>query len=234
MKIAILETGVPPEGLEAQYGTYVDMFHRLVGEHDHEFATYDAQACAFPEDPSAYEAIMVTGSPAGAYELLPWIEPLKAFLREAKGRTKLIGICFGHQIMAEAFGGRVEKSQNGWGLGLHRYEVVRHRPWMGAEPPSEIAIPVSHQDQVVDQPPNSTVIAASRFTPFAGLAYDDQEAISFQFHPEFEPEYAARLIERRIRLGQVRGEHAELAFESLHLENDRPIVAAWVRAFLAG
>lgn len=234
MKIAILETGVPPEGLEAQYGTYVQMFHRLVGEHEHAFTTYEAQAGELPDDPAAYDAVMVTGSPAGVYEDHAWIEPLKAFLRRAKGRTRLVGICFGHQIMAEAFGGRVEKSKNGWGLGLHRYDVCEHRPWMGAEPPAEIAIPVSHQDQVVEQPPASTVIACSRFTPHAALAYDDQPAISFQFHPEFDPAYAARLIERRIRLQQVTGEHAELALESLHGADDRPIVAAWVRAFLAG
>lgn len=232
MKIAILETGVPPEGLEATYGSYADMFVTLAGA-EHDFTVFDAQACAFPEQPAAFNAVMVTGSPAGAYEPLPWIEPLKGFLREAKGNTRLLGICFGHQIMAEAFGGRVEKSANGWGLGLHRYDVCETRAWMGEAPPSEVAIPVSHQDQVVEQPPHSTVIACSRFTPYAALAYDDQSAISFQFHPEFEPEYAARLIERRIRLGQVRGEHAELALESLHGSNDRPVVEGWVRRFLA-
>lgn len=234
MKIAILETGIPPEGLETKYGRYTHMLMRLAGEDEHEFTVFDSQKAEFPAVPSAFEAVIVTGSPAGVYEDLPWIEPLKAWLRGAKGETKLIGVCFGHQIMAEAFGGRVEKSANGWGLGLHRYDVVVHRDWMGAEPPEEVAIPVSHQDQVVEQPPASTVIARSRFTPFAALAYDDQPAISFQFHPEFEPDYAAKLIERRIRLGQVRGEHAELALESLQAENDRPVVTAWVRAFLAG
>ncbi len=234
MTIAILETGVPPDGLEQAFGRYTDMLMRLVGGEPGAFQVFDAQACRFPEDASAWEAVIVTGSPAGAYDPLPWIGPLKAFLRGAAGRTRLIGVCFGHQIMAEAFGGRVEKSDKGWGIGLHRYDVCEARPWMGDAPPAEIAIPVSHQDQVVEQPPGSTVIARSRFTPFAALAYDAHPSISFQFHPEFEPAYAARLIERRIRLGQVTGEHAELALESLHGPDDRPVVEGWVRRFLAG
>jgi len=234
MKIAILETGVPPEGLEREFGSYADMFMGLAGRDGRDYRVFDAQACEFPDDLDPWDAVMVTGSPAGAYDTLPWIEPLKTFLRGAKGRTRLVGVCFGHQIMAEAFGGRVEKSDRGWGVGLHRYDVCQARPWMGETAPAEIAVPVSHQDQVVAQPPASTVIAASRFTPFAALAYDDQPAISFQFHPEFEPDYAARLIERRIRLGQVTGEYAELALESLHGPNDRPVVEGWVRRFLDG
>ena len=233
MKIAILETGIPPEGLEAQWGRYTHMLMRLAGEDEHVFTVFDAQAGVLPGLSPAFDAVIVTGSPAGVYDDLPWIAPLRDWLRAAKGRTRLLGVCFGHQIMAEAFGGRVEKSANGWGLGLHRYDVVAHRPWMGAEPPAEVAIPVSHQDQVVEQPPASTVLARSRFTPFAALAYEDQPAISFQFHPEFEPDYCARLIDRRIRLNQVRGEHAELAIESLKADNDRATVTAWVRAFLA-
>lgn len=234
MKIAILETGTPPEGLEARFGSYPQMFMGMAGRGGRTFEVFDAQACVFPVDPAAWDAVMVTGSPAGAYDPLPWIEPLKGFLREAKGQTRLVGVCFGHQIMAEAFGGQVTKSENGWGIGLHRYDVVASRPWMGEEPPAEISIPVSHQDQVVEQPPASTVLARSRFTPFAALAYDDQPAISFQFHPEFDPAYAAALIERRVRLGQVEEEYAGLALQTLEGANDRALVERWVRGFLTG
>ena len=73
---------------------------------------------------------MITGSAAGVYDPLPWIAPLKDFLVSAKGRAKLVGVCFGHQVMAEAFGGKVIKSPKGWGLGLHAYEVVRREGWM--------------------------------------------------------------------------------------------------------
>ncbi|HYD05246.1 MAG TPA: type 1 glutamine amidotransferase [Reyranella sp.] len=203
------------------------MFDRLLGGR---FDRFDVQALAFPERVEDYDAYVVTGSSAGVYDDLPWIAPTMEFLRTAKGRAKLVGVCFGHQIMAEAFGGKVVKSPKGWGVGLHAYEVVEHAPWM--DPVERIAAPVSHQDQVVEQPPQTRVLVASEFTPFAGLAWDDQPAISFQFHPEFDPAYAAALIEHR------RGERyddatADAAVASLQAANDRERVGRWIERFLS-
>ncbi|MCE2987680.1 MAG: type 1 glutamine amidotransferase, partial [Phenylobacterium sp.] len=121
MKIAILETGAPPGDLAVRFGDYPDMFRRLLLEEGDQAETFDVAAGRLPADPSAFDACLVTGSSAGVYELLPWIDPLKAFLNGASGRTALVGVCFGHQVMAEAFGGRVIKSPKGWGVGLHRY-----------------------------------------------------------------------------------------------------------------
>ena len=138
----------------------------------------------------------------------------------------MVGICFGHQAMAEALGGRVEKSEKGWGIGLQRYGIDRIEPWMdGAD---SIAVPASHQDQVVVQPPNTEVIASSDFTPFAGLAWTDRPAISVQFHPEFEPAYAKALIEaRRDKMPDADG-----AIASLDQHNDNARIAGWIRRFL--
>ena len=225
MKIAILETGRPPANLSPIFGDYVDMFRRLIGRR-FDVRAYDVERSHLPERPGDHGAYMITGSPAAVYEDRQWIEPLKTFLRSAKGEAKLIGICFGHQIMAEAFGGRVEKSERGWGLGLQRYGVLEIAPWM--DPVETIAVPVSHQDQIVMQPPASRVLAANAFTPFGMLAYDDQPAISMQFHPEFEPDYARALIEgRRDFLPDP-----EAAIASLDAPDDRSRVAAWIRRFL--
>jgi GMP synthase-like glutamine amidotransferase len=221
-----LETGRPPVELEPAFGRYDAMFRRLVGE-GHDFTTYDVVAGQFPQRPADEEAYIVTGSPAGVYDDLPWIPPLISFLQSAKGTAKLVGVCFGHQVMAEAFGGRVTKSDRGWGVGLHRYDVVEAAPWM--DPVPSFAIPVSHQDQIVSQPPPSRILAASPFTPFAMLAYEDQPAISFQCHPEFEPGFAEALIEsRRDRLSD-----ADAALDSLRQPDDRTLVAGWIRRFLA-
>jgi hypothetical protein len=114
---------------------------------------YNVVSGEFPAAPEEQDAYIVTGSPAGVYDPFSWIGDLKQFLREAKGKSKLVGICFGHQIMAEAFGGRVEKSERGWGAGLHRYDVREPAGWM--DPVDSFAVPVSHQDQIVEQPPNS-------------------------------------------------------------------------------
>jgi GMP synthase-like glutamine amidotransferase len=130
--------------------------------------------------------------------------------------------------MAHAFGGRVEKSDKGWGVGLHRYDVVAHESWMFPRAAS-IAIPVSHQDQVLTPPADARVIAASEFTPYAGLAWDD--AMSFQCHPEFQPEYAAALVETR-RGSRIPDALANEALATLARPNDRAVLTAWIRAFL--
>ena len=224
MKLAILETGTPPEPLIARFGRYPAMFENLLGP-NFDYATFDVASGEMPDEADAY---LVTGSPAGVYERLPWIGELIDFLRKKKGRAKLVGICFGHQIMAEAFGGHVEKSAKGWGVGLHTYPIVGRESWM--DDAHSVAIPASHQDQVVQQPPNTEVIASSLFTPYAALAWRDQPAISFQFHPEFAPDYARALIEaRRDRLPD-----SDAALASLDAPNDNARVGAWIRRFLLG
>jgi len=223
MKLAILETGRPPGDLPQQFGDYPAMMAAMVGP---EFAidTFDVQAGELP-DPAAHHAYLITGSPAGVYDPLPWIEPLQQFIREADG-AKMVGICFGHQVMAEALGGHVEKSDKGWGAGLHRYDVMHAEPWIGEG--GSIAVPASHQDQVVVQPPNTQIVAASDFTPCAALAWTDRPAISFQFHPEFSPAFARALIEQRYD----RVNNPDAAIASLDAPNDTAKVGEWIRNFL--
>lgn len=225
MNVGILETGRPPGDLAARFGDYPAMFAQLLGP-GFETTTYDVAAGAFPDRPGAHEAYLVTGSPAGVYEDRPWIAPLIEFVRAAGETSKLVGVCFGHQLMAEAFGGRVEKSGRGWGIGLQTYDVLEHTPWM--DDAARVSIPVSHQDQVVVQPPGTTVLAASSFTPFGVLAWRDRPAISMQFHPEFSPEYAKALIAlRRCDLPDP-----DAAIASLDGGDDRARVAGWIRRFL--
>ncbi|MDB5693355.1 MAG: type 1 glutamine amidotransferase [Alphaproteobacteria bacterium] len=223
MDLAILETGRPPAIFQGRFERYPAMFERLLGL---KAVSYDVEAGALPARPGDHEAYLVTGSAAGVYDTLPWIGPLGDFLRSAKGEAKLVGICFGHQIMAEAFGGRVEKSARGWGAGLQRYEIAAREPWM--DDAEAIDIPVSHQDQIVALPPHARAIGGNAFSPFGMLAYDDQPAISMQFHPEFEPAFAKALIESRFD----RVSDPDAAIASLDAPDDRKRVAGWIRRFL--
>ena len=224
MKLAILETGRPPEDLISRFGGYPGMLARMLGP-EFDLDVYDVQAGQLPSLDAGHDAYLITGSPAGVYDPLPWIGELLNFIRSASDK-KMVGICFGHQAMAEALGGRVEKSDRGWGIGLHRYAIQHREPWMDGE--REISVPVSHQDQVIVQPPNTRVIASSDFTPHAALAWTDRPAISFQFHPEFAPDYAKALIAARYdRLPDPDG-----AIASLDEPDDRSRVADWIRRFL--
>ena len=225
MKIAVLETGVPPHPLQDEYGAYPDMFAELLGP-GYELETFDVAKGNLPET-AGYGAYLVTGSPAGVYDPLPWIPPLLEFIRDAR-ETKMIGVCFGHQAMAQALGGQVIKSPKGWAAGLNRYDVIEPQPWTNGE--RQVAIPASHQDQVVVQPPATTTVAASEFTPYAALAWTDRPAISFQFHPEFSVGYAKALIEKRFD----RVNNPEQAIESLDAPNDNQRVGEWMRKFLDG
>ncbi len=225
MNLAILETGKPPEALAARFGDYPAMFSDLLGD-GFDITTYDVEAGRLPASPGAHPAYLITGSPAGVYDNLPWMEPLKTFLRSAKGKAKLVGVCFGHQIMAEAFGGRVEKSPRGWGVGLQTLEICGAAPFLGEE--RAVSIAASHQDQIVVPPPATDVLASSAFSPFGVLRYIDQPALSMQFHPEFSPEFAKALIaSRRDRLPDPDG-----AMASLDAPDDRRTVASWIRRFL--
>jgi GMP synthase-like glutamine amidotransferase len=226
--IAVLETGRPPATLRDAHGDYPTMFADLLGEG---FTTraFDVQAGDLP-DPAAFDGAIITGSAAGVYEAHSWIPPLLDWIRTARGQTRLVGICFGHQAMAQALGGRVEKSHRGWGVGLHRYRVVGAESWM-TPALTDIALSASHQDQVVVKPADAHVVLESDFTPHAGLAWGD-DAISMQPHPEFSRAFTRSLVEGR--RGRIEETLVNRAVESLGAEDDRAPVGAWIRTFLAG
>lgn len=234
MKLTIIETGLVPLAIRDQFPDYPAMFRQMIARADAGIACETvsvARGDALP-DPAGLDAVLYTGSPAGVYDPEPWIAPLSEFIRAAAAaRTPQVGICFGHQIMGEALGGKAVKSPKGWGVGRHTYEIVQCPDWAAGTCPAQLSIAVSHQDQVVELPPGAEVIARSAFTPYAGLNYRDFPAISFQCHPEFAPEYAAALYGAR-RSGALGEAAADAAIASLDGGLDRDLLAGWITAFL--
>jgi GMP synthase-like glutamine amidotransferase len=235
MKLTIIETGLVPEPIRQDFDDYPEMFRRLmsVAEPDMEFETVSViKGEALPEV-AGLEGVLITGSPAGVYDNEPWIAPLVQFIREAAiARVPQVGICFGHQIMAEALGGKVIKSPKGWGIGRHTYDVKACPDWMGGDCPTTISVPVSHQDQVVELPPGASVLARSDFTPLAAIEYGKTPAISFQCHPEFDADYSAALY--TIRKGRPLAENAvDMAIGSLERPLDNQRLGSWIARFLA-
>ena len=231
MKITIIETGLAPEPIRDQYPTYPDMFETLIAGADNDFS-YETVSPARGEplpDPSALEAILITGSAAGVYEDHDWMEPLFEFIRKGTVTgTPQVGICFGHQAIAKALGARVEKADAGWGLGLHTYDIHHAPDWMAAL--DTFALGVSHQDQVLSLPDGAKLIASSEFTPFAAIDYPEAAAMSFQGHPEFDAEFFEALY--RVREGtRFSSELVHDAVESLRRPNHNSDVAKWISSF---
>ncbi|MFT3998085.1 MAG: type 1 glutamine amidotransferase, partial [Asticcacaulis sp.] len=121
--VAILETGVPPENLGDTYGTYADMFQTHLAAPDRRFRVFRTLEGELPGPEDKLTGVVITGSPAGVYEDHAWISSLIDWLKSLDTTVPVVGICFGHQVMAQAWGGHVEKSPKGWGVGLHEYTI---------------------------------------------------------------------------------------------------------------
>lgn len=235
MKLTIIETGRPPDVIAAQFPRYPVMVADLLARHLPGLMV-ETVALVEGEDlpaPDAVQAVLVTGSPHGVYDPVPWIAPLKSFMRRCAAReVPQVGICFGHQLMAEAFGGRAAKAPQGWGIGRHSYRVIQTDGFMAGHCGRDVHMAVSHQDQVLEKPEVADVLLASDFTPYAALAYRHTPAISFQGHPEFAPDFADALIRSR-RGTRFPEALADAALESLaHGQLDGDLVGQWISGFL--
>lgn len=231
MKLGILKADAVRPQWVAEFGEYPDMFIALLGQADPEleFAVYDVEQGEYPADIDDVDAYLITGSKSGVYEDKPWIATLMGFVRELdRKRKKLVGVCFGHQLVAEALGGKVEKSTKGWGMGLHRHHFVIAPPWHD-QGDMALDILVSHQDQVVTAPQSATVLAGSEFCENAVCQIGDH-ILTFQGHPEFVPRYLRKIMTfRRERIGEKVYEDAMASLVGHH-EGDR--VARWILNFL--
>jgi GMP synthase-like glutamine amidotransferase len=231
VRIGLLECDHVDERYLPIAGDYASMFRAMVGsvDTDTELVVYDAHGGVLPTRADECDGWLCTGSSASVYDDEPWIAPLASFVRDAHdARVPFVGICFGHQLAAQALGGRTERAAGGWGAGALPMAIAAEAPWMTPSLPTATLL-YSHQDQVTELPPGGRVLAAAAHCPVAMLAVDD-DVIGVQAHPEFTAPYLRALLEDRVdRIGEA-GTAAALA--SLAAPTDEHAVAQWILAFL--
>lgn len=187
MKIGILQTGHFVPELVPSLGDYSALYAQMLDGYDFEFQTFSVVDMDFPDGPDAADGWLISGSKHGAYEDHPWIAPLEQLIREiqASGRP-MIGVCFGHQIIAQALGGKVEKFQGGWSVGATDYQFGD----------DTLTLNAWHQDQVTQAPDGAKLEATNDFCKIAALSYGDK-IYTVQAHPEFEAAAVEGLIRTR-------------------------------------
>jgi len=196
-----------------------------------ECVVYDVTKGELPESPDVCDAFIVSGSAKGVYDSDPWITDLAAFIKKIdRAQKKLVGICFGHQMIAQALGGHASKSEKGWGLGLREFQITAQKPWM--EPALDrCSLYFLHQDQVTDLPAGAEALGGSDFCPNTIYSIGDR-VLGIQGHPEFSHSFVAYVLEEfKAEFG------SELYQEALNsLDNgvpDATTVGQWIINFIS-
>jgi GMP synthase (glutamine-hydrolysing) len=220
MKIGILQAGHLPDAMIEQTGDYDTLFANLLAKHGFELRVWPVVDGVFPDGPEDADGWLITGSRHGAYDPLPWIPKLEAFIRRIVAADKpLVGVCFGHQVIAQALGGTVEKFDGGWSVGPTTYDF-------GGAP---VKMNAWHQDQVIEKPEGAEVVGESDFCRYAALLYPGK-IYSVQAHPEFTDKVAALLIENRGK-GVVPDDRLTSALEALGTPLDSAGISAQFARF---
>ncbi|WED42083.1 glutamine amidotransferase-related protein [Legionella cardiaca] len=231
MHIGILLCDHVGEKFIAEHGQYPDMVAKLLHQADPTltFSVYEVKQDKFPSDIDEADAYLISGSRHGVNDGLPWISNLEHFiLRLHNAQKKVIGICFGHQLIAKALGGKVVVAAKGWGIGMSINKITQQKPWMFPQQ-NDLNLLVSHQEQVVELPIGAEVLAHSEFCPFYMLQISNH-LLTVQGHPEFSKAYSQALMEDR---KDILGEKlSEQGIESLHLKVDDNLFAQWIVNFL--
>ncbi len=232
--LGVLECDHVGERNRAIAGDYTDMFTTLFAAHAPrlELVPVDVIGGELPDSVHECDAWLITGSRYSVYDddQRGWIDPLAELVRGAHdAAVPVAGICFGHQLLAQALGGEVARAASGWGAGILDVAVERTEPWM--QPPADcLALHFMHQDQVVVPPPGAVVLGRAAHCPVAMMAVGPT-TVGVQPHPEFVPAYTDVLLAARV--DRIGADAVAAARARLTRPTDEGTVARWLAAVLA-
>ncbi len=198
MKVCVLDNDVLDPVVAPTYISYGVMFERLLREAgaDWTIDVFNTTQGHYPESFADYDAVLLTGSKSDSFSQEPWVQELR---RRVDGilasKQKLIGVCFGHQLVGLCMGAKVGRAPQGWGSGRMTYQ------WHAPDFPlpdggDAISLLASHQDQVLELPVGARLMASSDFCPVAAYAVDDH-VFCVQAHPEFVEAYSGFILDKR-------------------------------------
>ncbi len=218
MKIGLLQCDTG-RGFDAMFANWLPA----------DWTIYDLQKGEAPQNLNECDAYITTGSKASVYDDEPWIHEFAELTRKIQTRQiPFIGVCFGHQMMGHALGGRTAKSPNGWGIGVHTFRVRQTENWM-RPPASTVNLIMSCQDQILDLPPNAKVLAGNDHCPAGIIQIGNM--LGIQGHPEFTPAYAEALL--KLRRESIGAAKADAALATLNQPLDGALLAQWVLTFFS-
>jgi len=231
MKLGILLCDHVQEQLQGEFGDYPQMFRELLHQVDRtlEIEIFEVIAGQFPTDIDQCDAYITSGSRWGVTDGLPWVEKLSEFIRQLYLAKKgFVGICFGHQLIAQALGGEVTKSDKGWGIGIAFSDIIKQKSWMEPLQPT-LDLVVSHQDQISRLPQDSQVLLSNSFCPYA-MVQVGEHFLGIQGHPEFSRSYSLALMNSR--KDRIPADVIDNGAATLKQQTDDLIATRWILKFL--
>ena len=235
MKIGLLDADHLRPSIIRRYGCYADKFIQFLSPLNNNlkipitFTRYNVLEFEYPQSLEENDCYFITGSQYSTYEDLTWIKKLEDFIQQChNNETKLVGICFGHQLIAQSLGGKVEKNTKGWELGVTATHITRGLEWM--QPSREFFFSlVSHQDQVSQLPEHAINFAETNLCPYSGFTID-KHILTLQGHPEFSKNYVKLII--KLQSKNLSSEQHKSALSSLNQSIDSELILAWIFNFL--
>ncbi|OED43512.1 GMP synthase [Endozoicomonas sp. (ex Bugula neritina AB1)] len=232
MKVGLLLCDDVQDQLQPEHNNYPDMFAALLQQHNPalQLVTYRVLDSQFPQSTDECDGWIISGSRHSVNDTFPWIAALEVFVKRLFAeQKKLVGICFGHQLIAKALGGSVILSGKGWGIGVSINRIDEHRPWMQPSL-NTLNLLVSHKEQIEQLPDSGRVIASSDFCPSYMVEYGDC-FLSVQGHPEFTKGYMEALIRSREKV--IPPERVSEGIQSIQLDTHSSVVSQWLLNYLS-